>query len=69
MHEQDFCNKLWQIVLDKVQEQKLTKITKITIVLGDACGVNKKLLKDIFTNDYILKNQISQNAQLEMLHL
>lgn len=65
MHEKEIAIELWNQILDKAQQQHFSNVTKIVIVLGNASGIEKQLLKQILIED-ILPNTIASNSLLDI---
>lgn len=66
MHELSIASDLFKIVKEKARENNLKKITKISIKVGVASGIDKVFLKHTFV-DHIFPESIAQDAELELV--
>ncbi|MEA2022103.1 MAG: hydrogenase maturation nickel metallochaperone HypA [Candidatus Caldatribacteriota bacterium] len=67
MHETSIAKNLLEIILNKARECKATRITKITLKLGEFAGINQDSLKFAFKN--ITRETIAKGAILEIIQL
>lgn len=65
MHEHGMARDLWKVVLDEAKKNNLTKITKVTIVLGVAAGVEHEILTHSFVDHIFPESEIAKDAVLE----
>lgn len=65
MHELGIAKDLFAKVNEKAKENKLKRITRIKIKLGEASGVKEKFLRHSFI-DHILPGSIAEGAALEI---
>jgi len=66
MHEHGIGRELWQVIEEKAKQNNLTKITKISIVIGQASGIEKDLLVHTI-KDHIVPNTFASSAELEFI--
>lgn len=66
MHELGIARDLFDIVLQKAKENKLEKITKISIKLGEAAGIESDFLRHSFA-DHIIPQSIAACCELEII--
>ena len=65
MHEHGIARDLWKTVLENTANSGINKITKITVVLGEASGIEKDFLDHSFKDHIFLENEIAKGAQIE----
>lgn len=65
MHEHGIARDLWQVVLSEAEKNNLKKITKITIVLGIASGIEQEFLNHSFVDHIFPENPIAKDAVVE----
>ena len=65
MHEHGIARDLWKVVLNEVEKNKIKKINKITIVLGEASGIEKDFLNHSFVDHIFKEYPIAENAVVE----
>jgi len=65
MHEVSLAQNLLQIVLDKAEEYKAKKVTRIRIKVGKFAGVNSAALR--FAFQQLSKKTIAQEASFQIL--
>ncbi|MDD5687291.1 MAG: hydrogenase maturation nickel metallochaperone HypA [Elusimicrobia bacterium] len=65
MHELGIAKNLFDIVLQKAKENKLKKITKISVKLGEAAGIEMDFLRHSFV-DHLFPNTIASGCILEI---
>ena len=65
MHELGIAKDLFDIVLEKARENNLKKVTKISIKLGEAAGIETDFLRHSFV-DHIIPRSIANNCELEI---
>ncbi|MCX7940379.1 MAG: hydrogenase/urease maturation nickel metallochaperone HypA [Endomicrobia bacterium] len=66
MHEHSLAKDIAYLIFDEIKKKKPKKVEKITIVIGEALGINK----DFFLHalkEHSLKNTICENSQLEIV--
>ncbi|MFA7073980.1 MAG: hydrogenase maturation nickel metallochaperone HypA [Endomicrobiaceae bacterium] len=66
MHEHGIGRELWKVIEDKAKENNLAKITKISIVIGKASGIEKELLVHTM-KDHIIPGTCASSAELEFI--
>ncbi len=66
MHEHGIGRQLWQVILEKAEQNNLTKITKISIVIGQASGIEKELLVHTM-KDHIIPNTLASLAEIDFI--
>ena len=67
MHELGIAKNLFEIVLQNAKKNKLIKITKISIKLGEASGIKEDFLKHSFI-DHLFPNSIAAGCNLEIVN-
>ncbi|MCL2390107.1 MAG: hydrogenase maturation nickel metallochaperone HypA [Endomicrobia bacterium] len=65
MHEHGIAKELWKIVLAEAQKNNISKITKLTIALGEASGIEKDFLNHSFVDHIFMENEIAKGAVIE----
>lgn len=65
MHELGIAKDLFDIVLQKAKENNLKKVTKISIKLGEAAGIETDFLRHSF-EDHIIPQSIAAGCELEI---
>lgn len=65
MHELGIAKDLFAKVREKAKENKLKRIARIKIRLGEASGIKKEFLRHSFI-DHILPGSIAEGAALEI---
>ncbi|MEW6557378.1 MAG: hydrogenase maturation nickel metallochaperone HypA [Elusimicrobiota bacterium] len=65
MHELGVARNLFELVLQKATENNLKKITKISVKLGEAAGIEKDFLSHSFA-DHLLPGSIADGCELEI---
>lgn len=65
MHELGIARNLFEIVRRKAEEAHLSKVHKIKIILGEACGVEEGLLRHSLI-EHLMPGTIAQDAELEV---
>lgn len=65
MHEHGIARDLWKVVLDEARKNNINKITKITVVLGEASGIEKDFLNHSFVDHIFAENEIAEGAAVE----
>ena len=65
MHELGIARDLFDIVLQKARENNLKKITKISMKLGEAAGIEMNFLRHSFS-DHIIPQSIAAGCELEI---
>ncbi|MBI5573396.1 MAG: hydrogenase maturation nickel metallochaperone HypA [Elusimicrobia bacterium] len=65
MHELGIAKDLLDIVLLKAKENHLNKITKISLMLGEASGIEEDFLRHSLI-DHLLSGTIAENCYLEI---
>ena len=63
MHELGIARDFWAVIKETAAGNKLKKITKIVIVLGEASGIEEEFLRHSM-NDHILPGTAGENAEL-----
>ncbi|OGS47002.1 MAG: hypothetical protein A2539_09155 [Elusimicrobia bacterium RIFOXYD2_FULL_34_15] len=66
MHELGIAKSLFEIALQTAKKNKLTKITRISIKLGEASGIEEGFLKHSFV-DHLFPNTIASGCKLEIV--
>ncbi|HBU69355.1 MAG TPA: hypothetical protein DEE98_03120 [Elusimicrobia bacterium] len=66
MHELGIAKDLWAIIVQKAKENNISKITKITIMIGETSGIEADFLKHSLV-DHIMPGSIAGDATLELL--
>ncbi|MBN1384434.1 MAG: hydrogenase maturation nickel metallochaperone HypA [Elusimicrobia bacterium] len=66
MHELGIARDLFDIVLQKSKENNLKKVTKISIKLGEAAGIETDFLKHSFI-DHIIPGSIAAGCEFEII--
>ena len=66
MHELGIAKDLLDIVLLKAKENNLKKITKISLMLGEASGIEEDFLKHSLV-DHLLPGTIASGCRLEII--
>jgi Zn finger protein HypA/HybF (possibly regulating hydrogenase expression) len=65
MHEHGIARDLWKVVLSEAEKNNLSKITKVTVVLGEASGIEKEFLNHSFVDHIFPEHEIAGNAGIE----
>lgn len=65
MHEHGIARDMWKIVKAEAEKNGLKKITKITIVLGEASGIEQDFLDHSFVDHIFLEEEIAKDARVE----
>jgi len=65
MHEHGIARDLWKLILSKAEENGLNKITKISIVLGEASGIEKDFLNHSFVDHIFPESEIAKAAKID----
>ena len=65
MHEHAIARDLWKVVLSEAQKNNLKKITKVTVVLGMASGIEQDMLDHSFADHIFPESEIAKNAVME----
>jgi hydrogenase nickel incorporation protein HypA/HybF len=65
MHELAIAQDFWKIILDHARSNNLRKITKISMILGEASGIEKEFLEHSL-RDHIMPGTIAADAVLEI---
>ena len=63
MHELGIARDFWAVIKEAAGQNKLKKINKIVIVLGEASGIEEDFLRHSM-KDHILPGTIGENAEL-----
>ena len=66
MHELGIAKDLFEIIKEKARQKQLIKITKITIKLGVASGIEKDFLEHSFY-DHIFPGSFAEGAKIEIV--
>lgn len=66
MHEHGIGRELWTVIEEQAKQNNLTVITKITIVIGKASGIEKDLLVHTM-KDHIIPGTIATGCELEFI--
>ena len=66
MHELGIARDLWDTVINNASENKLDKITKISIVNGETTGIDAQLLAHSFV-EHLMPASIASGAELEII--
>jgi len=66
MHELGIAQDFWAVIKEQAKNNKLKKITKIIIVLGEASGIEKDFLVHSF-KDHILPGTLAEGANPEII--
>jgi hydrogenase nickel incorporation protein HypA/HybF len=67
MHEFSIINNLIKIILDIAEEEKLQRVTSITLRIGDLLHIVPETL--VFAFDSVVKGTICDGAVLELEHV
>ncbi|MCX5778030.1 MAG: hydrogenase maturation nickel metallochaperone HypA [Elusimicrobia bacterium] len=65
MHELAIAQDFWKTILDNARTNHIKKITKISLMLGEASGIEKDFLEHSL-RDHIMPGSIAADAQLEI---
>jgi hydrogenase nickel incorporation protein HypA/HybF len=65
MHELGIAKDLFEIALLTAKKNKLKKITKITVRIGEAAGIEEDFLRHSFV-DHRIPGTIAENCRLEI---
>ncbi|MDR1696120.1 MAG: hydrogenase maturation nickel metallochaperone HypA [Endomicrobium sp.] len=65
MHEHGIARQLWETVLAEAGKNNISKITKLTVALGEASGIEKDFLNHSFVDHIFAENKIAENAVIE----
>mgnify|MGYP000453220007 CR=1 FL=1 len=65
MHEHGIARDLWKAVLEEAKKNNISKITKLTIVLGDASGIERDFLEHSFVDHIFKEYEIAEGAVIE----
>lgn len=68
MHELGIAKDFWQIIQKHAAANNLTRVTKITITLGEASGIEADFLRHSLC-DHTLPGTIAEGAELEIITL
>jgi len=63
MHELGMAHELFEVITQNAEKNGLTKISKITIKLGKASGIEKDFLRHSLV-EHIFPGTIAENAEL-----
>ena len=63
MHELGIAQDFWTVIKQYAEQNKLKAISKITIVLGEASGIEEDFLRHSL-KDHILPGTIGENAEI-----
>ncbi|MCB4790885.1 MAG: hydrogenase maturation nickel metallochaperone HypA [Elusimicrobia bacterium] len=66
MHELGMAKDLWNVINIKVNENKLKKITKVSIILGEASGIEEDFLRHSLL-EHVFPGTIARKAKLEII--
>lgn len=66
MHELGIARDLWKAVEEKARNSNFKKITKVTIKLGEASGIDEDLLRHSLL-DHIFPKTIAKNSKLDLI--
>jgi hydrogenase nickel incorporation protein HypA/HybF len=66
MHEHGIGRELWAVIEEHIKQNNLKKITKISIVIGKASGIEKELLVHTM-KDHIIPETIAKGCELEFV--
>ena len=66
MHELGLAHGFMEVVLKTAREKKLRKITRITVLLGEASGVEKDFLEHSLV-DHIMPATIAEGAEIKFI--
>lgn len=66
MHELAIAQDFWKTIVDHARQNKLTKLTKITISLGEASGIERGFLEHSL-KDHIMPGTMAADAELEII--
>ncbi|MCL2335442.1 MAG: hydrogenase maturation nickel metallochaperone HypA [Endomicrobia bacterium] len=65
MHEHGIAKDMWKVIADEAEKNGIKKITKVTIVLGEASGIEQSFLTHSFADHIFAENEIASGAELE----
>jgi hydrogenase nickel incorporation protein HypA/HybF len=66
MHELGIARDLWAVICEYAKTNKLTNITKITLAIGEASGIESDFLRHSFES-HIIPGTIAAGAQIEIV--
>ncbi len=66
MHELGIAKEFWSVISRRAADSGITKISKITIVLGEASGIEEEFLRHSLS-DHILPGTIASEAELVLI--
>ena len=67
MHEHGIGRELWKVIEEQAKQNNLMKITKISIVVGKASGIEKELIVHTM-KDHIIPGTFANSAELEFIN-
>lgn len=65
MHEHAIARDLWKAVLAEAEKNNICKITKLTVVLGEASGIERDFLNHSFVDHIFKESKIASGAVVE----
>lgn len=65
MHEHGIARDLWKVVLAESEKNNIKKIIKITVVLGEASGIEQDFLNHSFVDHIFKEFDIAKDAKVE----
>jgi hydrogenase nickel incorporation protein HypA/HybF len=65
MHEHGIARDLWKVILSEAEKNNLKKITKVSVVLGIASGIEQELLNHSFVDHIFQEHEIAKGAVME----
>jgi hydrogenase nickel incorporation protein HypA/HybF len=68
MHELGIAQDFWAVIKQHADQHQLKKITKITIVLGEASGIEDDFLRHSL-KDHVLQGTMGKDAELEFVRV
>lgn len=66
MHELGIAQDFWAVIEQHAKSNNLKRVTKITIVLGEASGIEADFLRHSMV-DHVLPGTIAEGAELEIV--
>ena len=66
MHELGIAKDFWEVIQQQVKANNLKKVTKITLVIGEASGIEPDFLRHSL-KDHTLPGTLAQDAELEFI--
>jgi hydrogenase nickel incorporation protein HypA/HybF len=66
MHELGIARDFWAVIKQQAAANGLNRITRITIVLGEASGIEADFVRHSLV-DHILQGTMAENAELEFI--